>query len=195
MKRLRVYLAGPDVFLRDAFDIAKRKKGICDDWGFEGVSPIDKEPPPEGLSNLRSAMKISRGNEALMDDCDLIIANMTPFRGPSLDAGTAFEMGYMRGRGKPVFGYSNTSATYLERVRECCPVDVTPREDGRYEDPYHMRIENFGLLDNLMLEGAVRATAEDVSIYTASPSRDVVFKDLEAFERCVARAAEILGVE
>ena len=43
----------------------------------------------------------------MMDAADAIIANLTPFRGPSADAGTVYELGYMAGRGKLCLAYSN----------------------------------------------------------------------------------------
>ena len=39
----RIYLAGPDVFARDPFLLAARKKAICAKYGFEGVFPMDNE--------------------------------------------------------------------------------------------------------------------------------------------------------
>jgi nucleoside 2-deoxyribosyltransferase len=38
---------------------------------------------------------------AMMQQCDLAIAQLTPFRGVSMDVGTAVELGYMHARGKP----------------------------------------------------------------------------------------------
>ena len=32
-----------------------------------------------------------------MQGCDAMIVNLTPFRGPSADVGSAYEMGFMRG--------------------------------------------------------------------------------------------------
>ena len=40
---LRVYLAGPDVFLPNAAEIGRRKREICAQYGFEGVFPLDNE--------------------------------------------------------------------------------------------------------------------------------------------------------
>ena len=64
----------------------------------------------------RASLDIFKGNEAMMDAADAIIANLTPFRGPSADAGTVYELGYMAGRGKLLFAYSNDPAAYPERV-------------------------------------------------------------------------------
>jgi nucleoside 2-deoxyribosyltransferase len=36
----RIYLAGPDVFLPDAIEAGKRKKVLCQKYGFEGVYPL-----------------------------------------------------------------------------------------------------------------------------------------------------------
>ena len=43
----------------------------------------------------------------MMDEADAIIANLTPFRGPSADAGTVYELGYMAGL-QPEFAKRNT---------------------------------------------------------------------------------------
>ena len=60
-----------------------------------------------GLAKLEQARRIALANEGLMRSCDLLIANLTPFRGVSMDAGTAFEVGFMRALGQPVLGYTN----------------------------------------------------------------------------------------
>jgi nucleoside 2-deoxyribosyltransferase len=40
-RRMRVYLAGPEVFLPDALAIAAAKKRLCAAHGLEGVFPLD----------------------------------------------------------------------------------------------------------------------------------------------------------
>ena len=42
------------------------------------------------------ALRISQANEQCMRSCDLVVANLTPFRSPSADPGTTFELGFMR---------------------------------------------------------------------------------------------------
>ena len=51
----------------------------------------------------------------MMEESDIIIANLTPFRGASADAGTLIELGWFLGRGKPAFGYSNTATLFAAR--------------------------------------------------------------------------------
>ncbi|MCP4613578.1 MAG: nucleoside 2-deoxyribosyltransferase, partial [Planctomycetes bacterium] len=103
---MRAYLAGPDVFFPNAAKIGEAKKQICAQFGFEGVFPLETDFSriPELDSPEEQGHKSFDLIVELMDSCDLVIANLIPFRGPSMDVGTAIEMGYMHGCGKPVFG-------------------------------------------------------------------------------------------
>jgi len=188
----RIYLAGPDVFLPDPLAIAEAKKGICAAHGFIGVFPLDKDLDLSGLTPNQAGQRISRANEDLMRGCDLIIANMTPFRGPSMDVGTAFEMGFMRALGRPVLGYTNDGRLFAERTRAWAGIvrgtGGHPHGDA---DSDGMLIEEFAMVDNLMLHGAIVAShgaieADDVT----GPGR---FTALAAFERSVVCARELLG--
>src|SRR5690349_15232674 len=114
---MKVYLAGPDVFLPDAERVGKLKREICERHGLEGLFPFEGELPETGDEHL--SRRIFRANTALMDGADAIIANLTPFRGPSADAGTVYELGYMLGKGDRLcLGYSNVAGSYLDKVRE-----------------------------------------------------------------------------
>lgn len=164
---MKAYLAGPEVFLPDALAIGARKKAICREHGFEGLYPIDDSAPGEGPE---AARRIFEANMALIRSADLVIANLTPFRSPSADVGTAFEVGAGVALGKPVFAYSNDSRPFAVRV--------TP--DG-------MLVEDFGGFDNLMLTQAV-------SGFVSPPDgRRLPLGDLAVFEACVALAARTLG--
>ncbi len=110
---MRIYLAGPEVFLADADAVAAAKRAVCAAHGVEGVFPTDPHPAAQDAAAaapaaaMAEAMRLYRGNEAHLRGCDALIANLTPFRGPSADPGTAFELGFMRALGRPVFGYAN----------------------------------------------------------------------------------------
>src|SRR4249920_3818994 len=110
---MKIYLAGPDVFLPDAVEIGRRKQDICARHGLIGRYPLDNAVD---LSAADASLRIFRGNEAMMNEADVIIANLTPFRGASADAGTVYELGYMAGLGKLCLAYSNDPALYTERV-------------------------------------------------------------------------------
>lgn len=189
---LRVYLAGPDVFLAGALDLAALKKALCARYGFAGVFPLDKSLDLAGLTPRDRGLAIARANERLMDGCDLMVAHMTPFRGPGMDGGTAFEMGYMRAQGKPVLGYSNVPLAFFERVAAAHGCRERAGDGHGFEDGDGLAIENFGLVDNLMLDGAIVASGFEIA--TAAVPADALYTDLTAFERCLAMAAARFGV-
>ena len=76
---MKVYLAGPDVFLPDAIGIGRRKVELCRRHGLTGLYPLDNaiDPSANGAS-----LQIFRANRAMMDSADAVMANLTPFRGP-----------------------------------------------------------------------------------------------------------------
>src|ERR1700685_3471333 len=112
---MKIYLAGPDVFLPDAIELGRRKVQLCARHGLVGVYPLDNAID---IAAQDSSRQIFRGNETMMIEADAIIANLTPFRGPGADAGTVYELGFMVGRGKLSLGYSNDPTLYPDRVRE-----------------------------------------------------------------------------
>jgi nucleoside 2-deoxyribosyltransferase len=98
----RIYLAGSEVFLATARDIGARKRAICERHGLVGVFPGDEEEPCDpALSPAEQGLAISRAMERVMRRCDAMIVNLTPFRGPSADVGSAYEMGFMRALDRP----------------------------------------------------------------------------------------------
>ena len=181
----RVYLAGPDVFLPNALARAAEMKAICARHGLVGISPLDAlDAQPADWDDLPEAFRIHRRNEAHIRSSAALIANLTPFRGPSADVGTVFELGYMRALGRPVFGYATTAMPFLERTRALL---ATTEENGVCLDPAGMLVESFGLFDNLMLDGAIAASGGQLFI---EEHREARWQDLSVFERC-ARAASL----
>ena len=180
-RRPLAYLAGPEVFLPASKQLGEQKKKLCDAHGLEGVFPLDKEPQAKDASPTVIAHEIFEICIDLMDSCDLIIANMTPFRGVSMDVGTAIEVGYMFGKGKPVFGYTNLPVSYHERVVQ-----------ANLEMPGEI-VENYDYADNLMCEVPVQLSA-GVLVRGHAPTEELL-TDLAAFEECVANAARVMGID
>src|SRR3979409_2187847 len=121
---MKIYLAGPDVFLPDAVELGRRKAAICARHGLSGLYPLDNAID---LSDRAASLNTFAGNEAMMIEADAIIANLTPFRGPGADAGTVYELGFMAGRGKLCLGYPNDPTLYADRVRKFTPVTSRDR--------------------------------------------------------------------
>ncbi len=186
MTRPRAYLAGPDVFLPNPLAFAQRKKDVCERYGLEGVFPLDAELAERGVEGPELGLLISRANEGLIRSCQLVIAQITPFRGPSADVGTAYEMGFARALGLRVFAYSNVSENFAPRT-QAFMAGCRTRADGQVEDEDQMQIESFDLADNLMLVGAVRDSGGHLE--TSSAPRAERYTSLAAFERCVKAAA------
>lgn len=165
-----VYLAGPEVFLPDAAAIGARKKALCEEHGLSGRFPGDV--PAEEVTADNGRVLFARLVE-MMDEADAVIANMTPFRGVSMDVGTAVEVGYMFARGRPVFGYTNVVGDYASRVA-----------------PDGMEVESFGWTDNLM---CVAPTLDHGGVVVQEGVAEADrLRDLRGFEVCVRRAAATL---
>ena len=179
---MKIYLAGPDVFLPDALDIGQRKRDICERHGLTGVYPLDNAVD---LSARDASLQIFRGLEAMMDAADAIIANLTPFRGPGADPGTVYELGYMAGRGKLCLAYCNDPAPYAERVARLTKVMRT--SDNRLIDGDGLTVEDFGLPDNLMMIHALDLHGSPLVVPRNRP--EDVWHDLTSFEACVRLAA------
>lgn len=178
----KAYLAGPDVFLPNAAAQAEAKIAICARHGLTGISPfnpaLDTSLPPETLWR-----RIYLDDIAMIQSCGLIIANLTPFRGASADAGTLVELGWFLGRELPVFGYSNSADDFA--ARSLAQMTATP-------DPIPgLAVEAFGLADNLMIQGAVDYGG-GVSLTLPPDGLSRLFDALDVFELCVAEAARKL---
>jgi nucleoside 2-deoxyribosyltransferase len=177
---MKVYLAGPDVFLPDGAAVGDRKKSICRRYGLVGLFPLDNALIPAAGSSR--SQRIFSENMALMNEADAVIANLTPFRGPGADAGTVFELGYMAGCKKLCFGYSNVAGTYAERVAEFFSVR-RDQATARLADADGMAVEDFGLADNLMIVEMLASSGHPLITPETPPSDR--WRDLAAFETCV----------
>ncbi|MEA1674409.1 nucleoside 2-deoxyribosyltransferase [Nitrospirillum sp. BR 11163] len=150
----RAYLAGPEVFLPDPAAAAESLRALCARHGIVGVFPLDGavkaapgEPPAAHAARIRAA------NLDLIRATDLVLANASPFRGPSADDGTAYEMGFATALGRPVFAYADTDASLLERTG--AHFALARDGGGVWRDPEGRMVEDFGLGANLMLTDPV----------------------------------------
>jgi len=170
-----VYLAGPEVFLPDPIAAGVNKKATIErlnrenNWPFRlvGLYPMDNEIE-NFAHDFATGINIYHANIDLMNRADFITANMVRFRGPSMDVGTAFEMGYMAGLNKPVFAYYDAKpfygadekpGIYADRVANLYPIS----KDKPGHDAHGQSIENFQMADNLMMIGSLESGEGKIS--------------------------------
>lgn len=164
MKKL--YLAGPDVFVIEPKAHGEKLKAICSAHGLRGLFPMDGQVRAQKkATKLQTALAIFRADVELMLSCDGAIVNMTPFRGPSMDSGTAMEVGYLNALNKPIFGYSTDMTAYFDKVKAYDRLISDQPNRSYYDDGSGIirdtkgdMIENDGLIDNLMMVGAALET-------------------------------------
>lgn len=175
----RIYLAGPDVFLPSPADAAADLKDACAAVGLSGAFPLDAEITASPDARPRDvARQIFQANVALLKSCAGVLVNMTPFRGPSMDVGSAWEMGFAAALGLPVVGYMLTADRlrgygvepdlfvmdnehlwqsyaervdpYVRRVSENAAPEQ-PKDGERLVDADGWTVEDFDWPDNLMV--------------------------------------------
>jgi nucleoside 2-deoxyribosyltransferase len=178
---IKAYLAGPDVFLPNAKEIGETKKKMCREYGLEGLFPLDSTLNLNGLTPQDAGKAISEANEALIKNCDLVIANITPFRSPSADAGTIYEIGFAKALGKAIFAYTNTKDLFADRTVKFLGITTV-----HYTDNNNMSIEQFNLVDNLMIDGGISKSGG--CIVTLNVPKEELFTSLIGFEECLKKA-------
>ncbi|MGB5964203.1 MAG: nucleoside 2-deoxyribosyltransferase [Sulfurimonadaceae bacterium] len=165
---LKIYLAGPDVFETDAIEQGAALKSLCQQYGFEGLFPLDNEIVCDGTP-YEVAKTIREANVKLIEECDIVMANLNPFRGLEPDSGTVYEVGYATALGKKVYAYALDRRPMIERVHQQQKLsdDATLCQDGKI-------IEDFGLSHNLMMLDVVVAESAEECL-------EFIAKNAEAF--------------
>ncbi|PXW22844.1 nucleoside 2-deoxyribosyltransferase [Paraburkholderia caballeronis] len=160
-RRPRVYLAGFDVFRRDALEYGAKLRVLCTEHGFDGLYPLDAQAPAD-LDGPRKAAWIYRSNVDAIRNADIVMANVDDFRGPGEpDSGTAFEIGFAAALGKEIWAYTTDAGTLLDRVRS------QPVPQGHLCERGYL-VEDFGLAKNLMIACAARIVHGDANACLAA---------------------------
>lgn len=183
---MKVYLAGPEVFLPNAREVLDRKIALTRRYGFIPISPGDLEVPATDTKRSKG-LAISSINERLMLGSDMIIANLTPFRGVAADVGTAFELGFMCARGCPAYAFSNTVSDHFARVARHYDGQIRSDTENRPRGPDGLAVEDFDMVDNLMLDGGIEVRGG--VIVTREVEAAELFLDHQGFEECLRIAA------
>ena len=148
-----VYLAGPGVFRPDAVAFGEELKRKCREAGLTGLFPLDNVISES--SPLETARAIYDANVQLLDSCLAVVAEISPFRGPNMDPGTAWEIGYAVAKKLPIFAWSTDSNSIIVRTRGILHIVGSVDADG-------WTIEDFGLQENLMISASVESIHNNV---------------------------------
>lgn len=177
MRRISsVYLSGPERWAPGAEALIARQHALCE---AAGVQPLSATPT--ALETQESSEIVARElyTEALasLRQADALIANLTPWRGPSGHPAVTFEAGFAAALGKPVFAYMNLreegEAEYVARVDGLLGVSVD--EHGVIRDPEDTVVEDFGLPETAMLWAEARRF---FCVVTVDPWDDVTGVEL-----------------
>ncbi|WP_253706226.1 nucleoside 2-deoxyribosyltransferase [Bradyrhizobium sp. WD16] len=160
MPRHYVYLAGPGVFRHDAPEFSAGLKELCQTHGLSALWPLDNTI--EAVGRAAQAEAIRRANEAMIRRAVAVIADISPFRGPNMDPGTAYEIGFALALEKPVFAYSTDRRSLLTRTVPAAGADGVARDEAG------LLVEDFGLLENLMIATAVAAVTHSAAAAIAA---------------------------
>lgn len=171
-----VYLAGDLVFRPNALTLFSHLKTICDRVGLRGVAPFDGQEEARALPPGRSTiLAFVKADKDLMDQCVAGLFCIDPFRrSPEMDPGTAVEIGYMMGLGKPMEGYTVDGRPYTEKVKTYWTaawgqtLAQRPRSDapasGSMEDPDGMLVHSEDFLQNGMVQGFIELSGGAISV-------------------------------
>ena len=179
---LKVYLAGPEVFLPNAREQLDIKIALTRAAGLIPVSPGDFIIPPKPTKR-EFGRAISEIDERMMDSADAIIANLTPYHGINADTGTCYELGYMCAQGKHAFAYTNVADDLRTRTVGYYQGDVHTDASGRLRGADGLAVEDVDMADNLMMQGGVERRGGQVIVHAAAV--DQLYTDTTAFEACL----------
>ncbi|ATQ42306.1 nucleoside 2-deoxyribosyltransferase [Caulobacter mirabilis] len=152
-----LYLAGPEVWYPNVGAHFALRQALCEAAGFSMLLPdtsaLRELEPGEVMAREIYAERVARMRKA-----DAAIVNLTPWRGPAADPGTAFEAGFLSGLGKPVFAWMNIPAEEDAEYRDRIDAHIGAQldEDGVWRDASGALIEDFGLPETAMLWAEAR---------------------------------------
>lgn len=145
-KKVKVYLAGPEVFYQNADELLAKSITLCKKYNLIPLSPVDndEDKPSENLTKQELASFIFEKNCKLIQQADCIVANLNSFRGFEPDSGTVWECGYAFGLQKPGFAFLDNCTPMASRLKTSVIGNELFCQHG-------FRVENFDSPLNLML--------------------------------------------
>ncbi len=132
--------------MHDAAERGDALKAACEAHGCRGVFPGDVTSVELGAEGIYETCMTALSN------AHAVVADLSPFRGPHVDDGTAFEIGVAVARSLPIFGYASDLRPLAERIQRH-PLAATLVDSGG------VAIEDFGEPFNAMIASALTEPA------------------------------------
>jgi nucleoside 2-deoxyribosyltransferase len=165
MTKIKVYIAGPDVFRPEAKAFFDTAKSLCEQLEMVALCPLSLE--------LKTPKDVFLHNVKLLTECDGVVANVNSFRGPGADEGTSWEMGFAYALNKPVVSYMENIASLHEKTAVHFG-DLYASSMTGHVFPDGMKAEEWGLPVNLMLDQGSRALVHGGLLQALTALRTVV---------------------
>jgi nucleoside 2-deoxyribosyltransferase len=150
-------------------------RSLCREQGLVGVAPHDNQIGLEHLPPGKPLLEqIVRADIELMQQLEAAVFCLDGFRrGPEMDAGTAFEIGYMKALGKPIAGWTRDPRTYPVKVadflRNVFGVELVTTTaalvggtSGLLRDPDGILVHSEGCVQNAMIHVGIELAGGDI---------------------------------
>lgn len=141
-----IFLSGIERYEQNAKKVLDKMKQICNDYGFDAVSPLDQaaEVGTIEVSNAYMwAANVFDNNQQHVRNCDVVVANLNNFRGYEISNDVAFECGMGYQLSKKLYGYMDDISPLISKIPHL-------GENAEYRDQSGSNVENFNYPANLM---------------------------------------------
>ena len=155
MERKKIYLSGPDRLLKNARELFKEKKTLCERYGFELLEYPDELF--EMKDSFENSQRIAKERLELLKACDIIVADTRDFRSyvePYSES--AIELGMAYAFHKKLYAYMPDARVCQERYSG----EKHYNENNRLADENGITFEPGPL--NVMLEYSTRIVEGDL---------------------------------
>ena len=99
-------MATPDIFRENSEEYLQEMIKLCERYGFDAYTSQTFYKGYFGKSQSKQHERyVVENTFSLIDEIDIVIANIQPFRGACIDDNTAIQIGYALFKNKLIYGY------------------------------------------------------------------------------------------
>lgn len=131
-----IYIAGPQCFLENGYEMWWSRRKLAESRGFNVTMPTSTPLRQDADDRRDNAREIFDDLLVQAAAADVLIADLRSFRGPEPDGGTLFEMGMMKAAGASLYGFDSTMESVIGRNPYVSMIDGCPVDEKGYPYPY-----------------------------------------------------------